>query len=103
MEVDGNAAAGFGGPTMTESASSIAFIMIHPPGNDRAGEQIERARQCGCGREFKQLRVNPGWLNSPGWSAAQKARFREAFEITDTRETWIPKACARCERRALAW
>jgi hypothetical protein len=77
------------------------FIMRHPADHpDKPSFPISRENSCRCGRDFTQLRINPEWLNSPAWTE-DRARFREAFEVTDNREVWIPKACPSCERKSL--
>lgn len=83
------------------TTEKIEFIMRHPKDHpDKPNFQIARDNSCKCGRDFQQLRVKPDWLNSPAW-AGDRARFREAFEVDDKREVWIPKACPTCERAAL--
>lgn len=85
---------------MIPASARVPFILTYPLGHEAEGQNVTRLNECKCGEQYQQLRVNPDWLNSPAWKD-DRARFRETFEITDTREVWIPKGCPKCERADL--
>jgi hypothetical protein len=81
------------------AAPSIPFVVRFPEGHEHAGQIIGRSTVCSrCGREFKQYKVNPDWVQSLS-DGAQKA-FLVSCEM-EKGSAYQPARCPVCTRAQL--
>jgi len=80
----------------------IHFHARYKAGHVLAGIEVERGRECGCGRWFPQWVVSKAYLEA--LPESRRAAFGESCEIEQYSKGeayWHPKRCHRCERRMI--
>jgi hypothetical protein len=86
-------------PVLDPHPAPMEMFERHGAGHEKEGQRVMRQRKCDCGEKFFQARISEAWLDR--MPPHQSKTFVEFAAEIDGKTVWLPRACPKCERRAL--